>query len=144
MSNEWKSFLIHLTGLKSLSQSSLEAGIKKVLNKRDRATILQIRAAMDLRWLLSEGLVAETVPGTLTKEKQEKLIINQSNCEQDKCGSVGCGLQPNRSRGIDNSKHVDNLEELDIIKEHIKNIGNSPDIESPETARQLDSYAARK
>ena len=50
-----------------------------------------------------------------------------------------CGLQPNRSRGIDNSKHVDNLEELDIIKEHIKNIGNSLDIESPETAQQLDS-----
>ena len=71
---------------------------------------------MDLRWLLSEALVAGTVPETLTKEKQGKLIINKSNCEQDNCGSVVCGLQPNRSRGIDNSKHVDNLEELDIIK----------------------------
>ena len=139
MSNERKSFLIYLTRLKSLSHSSLEAGIKKVLNKRDRATILQIRAAMDLRWLSSEALVAETVPETLTKEKQEKLIINKSNCEQDNCGSVGYGLQPNRSRGIDNSKHVDNLEELDIIKEHVKNVQNSPDRESPETARQLDS-----
>ena len=80
---------------------------------------------MDLRWLSSEALVAETVPETLTKGKQGKLIINKSNCEQDKCEGVGCGQQPNRSRGIDNSKHVDNLEELDIIKEHIKNVGNS-------------------
>ena len=36
----------------------------------------------------------ETVPETLTKEKQ-KLIINQSNCEQDNCENVVCGLQPN-------------------------------------------------
>ena len=99
---------------------------------------------MDLMWLLSEALVAETVPETPTKEKQEKLIINMSNCEQDNCESVGCGLQPNRSIGTDNTKHVDNLEELDIIKEHVKNVQNSPDVESPETAGQLDSYAARK
>ena len=54
----------------------------------------------------------ETVPETLTKEKQ-KLIINKRSCEQDNCVSVGCGLQPNRSKVTDNSKHVDNLEELD-------------------------------
>ena len=39
---------------------------------------------------------------------------------------VCCGLQPNRSRGIDNSKHVDNLEELN--KEYVKNVLNSPDV----------------
>ena len=54
--------------------------------------------------------MAETVPETLTKDKQ-KLIINKSSCEQDNCGSVGCGLQPNRSKTTDNSKHVDHLEE---------------------------------
>ena len=37
---------------------------------------------MDLRWLSSEALVAETVPETLTKGKQGKLIINKSNWEQ--------------------------------------------------------------
>ena len=37
--------------------------------------------------------MAETVPETLTKEKQ-KLIINMSICEQDNCESVGWGLQP--------------------------------------------------
>ena len=94
---------------------------------------------MDLRWLLSEALVAGTVPETPTKEKQEKLIINKSNCEQD-----NGERPPNRSKGTDNSKHVDNLEELDIIKEHVKNVQNSPNVESPETAGQLDSYAARK
>ena len=60
--------------------------------------------------------MAETVPETLIKEKQ-KLIINTSSCEQDNCESVACGLQPNRSKATDNSKRVDNLEELDI-KEH--------------------------
>ena len=59
---------------------------------------------------VSEALVPETVLETLTKEKQ-KLIINKSSCEQDNCESVGCGLQPNRSKATDNSKHVDNLEE---------------------------------
>ena len=63
-------------------------------------------------WGVSEALVAETVPDTLTKEKQ-KLIINTSSCEQDNCESVGCGLQPNRSKATDISKGVDNLEELD-------------------------------
>ena len=48
---------------------------------------------------------------------------------------MGCSLQPNRSRGIDNSKHVDNLEELKI-KEHVKNLQNSPDVETTETAGQ--------
>ena len=48
---------------------------------------------------------------------------------------MGCGLQPNRSKATDNSKHVDNLEELDI-KEHVKNVQNSPDVEAPETAGQ--------
>ena len=67
---------------------------------------------------LSEALVAETVPETQTKEKQ-KLIINTSSCEQDNCESVACGLPPNRSKATDNSKSVDNLEELDI-KEHVK------------------------
>ena len=38
-----------------------------------------------------------------------------SNCE-----SVGCGLQPNRS------KPVNYLKELDI-KEHVKNVQNSPE-----------------
>ena len=56
----------------------------------------------------SEALVSETLPETLTKEKQEKLIINKSNCEQDNCESVGCGLQATDVQ-IDNSKHVDNL-----------------------------------
>ena len=51
---------------------------------------------------LSEVLVAETVPETLTKEKQ-KLIINKSNCEHDNCESVGCGLQPNRCKATDNT-----------------------------------------
>ena len=45
--------------------------------------------------------MAETVPETLTKEKQ-KLIINMSSCKQDNCESVGCGLQPNRSIATDN------------------------------------------
>ena len=75
--------------------------------------------------------MAETVPTTQTKEKL-KLIIN-NNCEQDNCESVGCCLQPNRSKGLDNSKHVDNLKELDI-KEHVKN-QNSPDVSH---LRQLD------
>ena len=83
-------------------------------------------------WGVSEALVAETVPDTLTKEKQ-KLIINTSSCEQDNCESVGCGLQPNRSKATDISKGVDNLEELDI-KEHVKNLQNSPDVETPETS----------
>ena len=83
---------------------------------------------------LSEALVAERVPENLTKEKQ-KLIINTSSCVQDNCESVGCGLQPNRSKATDNSKHVDNLEELDI-KEHVKNVQNSPDVETPETSGQ--------
>ena len=52
--------------------------------------------------------MSETLPETLTKEKQEKLIINKSNCEQDNCESVGCGLQATDVQ-IDNSKHVDNL-----------------------------------
>ena len=78
--------------------------------------------------------MAETVPETLTKEKQ-KLIINTSSCEQDNCESVACGLQPNRSKATDNSKHVDNLEELDI-KEHVKNVQNSPDVETTETYGQ--------
>ena len=43
--------------------------------------------------------------------------------------SVGCGLQPNRSKATDNSKLVDNLEELDI-KEHVKNVQNSPDVDT--------------
>ena len=77
--------------------------------------------------------MAETVPETLTKEKQ-KLIINTSSCEQDNCESVGCGLQPNRSKATDNSS-VDNLEELDI-KEHVKNVQNSSDVETPETSGQ--------
>ena len=42
---------------------------------------------------LSEALVAETVPETLTKEKQ-KLIINKSSCEQDNCESVLHGYNP--------------------------------------------------
>ena len=50
--------------------------------------------------LVSEALVAETAPETLTEEKQEVLIINKSSCEQDNCESVGCGLQLNRCRGI--------------------------------------------
>ena len=78
--------------------------------------------------------MAEIVPETLTKGKQ-KLIINTSSCEQENCESVGCGLQPNRSKATDNSKGVDNREELDI-KEHIKNVQNLPDIETPETSRQ--------
>ena len=49
--------------------------------------------------------MAETVPETLTEEKQ-KLIINTSSCEQDTCESVGCGLQPNRSKATDNTKLV--------------------------------------
>ena len=76
----------------------------------------------------------ETMPEILTKENQ-KLIINKSSCEQDNCESVGSGLQPNRSKATDNSKHLDNLEELDI-KEHVKNVQNSPDVETPETAGQ--------
>ena len=55
--------------------------------------------------VVSETLVAETVPETLTKEKQ-KLIINKSSCEQDNCESVVCGLQPDRSKATDNSKRV--------------------------------------
>ena len=43
----------------------------------------------------------------------------------------------NRSKGIDNSKHVDNLEELNI-KEHVKTLQNSPDVESPETGGQAE------
>ena len=43
--------------------------------------------------------------------------------------SMGCSLQPNRSKATDNSKHVDNLEELDI-KEHVKNVQNSPDVDT--------------
>ena len=69
---------------------------------------------------MSEALVAERVPETLTKEKQ-KLIINTSSCEQDNCESVAFGLQPNRRKATDNSKCADNLEELDI-KEHVKNV----------------------
>ena len=49
---------------------------------------------------------------TLTEEKQEKLIINKSNCELDTCGSVSCGLQPNRSRGIDNRNMLTNWKNL--------------------------------
>ena len=60
--------------------------------------------------------MAETVPETLTKEKL-KWIINKNSCEQDNCESVGCGLQPNRSRGIDTSKHVDNLEDKKHVAE---------------------------
>ena len=56
---------------------------------------------------------------------------------------MGCGLQPNRSKATDNSKHVDNLEELDI-KEHVKNVQNSPDVETPETSGQgVTCQAAR-
>ena len=84
---------------------------------------------------LSETLVAETVPETWTKYKQ-KLIINKSSCEQDNCESVVCGLQPNRSKATDNSKRVDNLEELDI-KEHVKNVQNSPDVETSGQASYL-------
>ena len=83
---------------------------------------------------VSAALVVETVPETQTKEKQ-KLIINTSSCEQDNCESMGGGLQPNRSKATDNSKHVDNLEELDF-NEHAKNVQNSPDVEAPETAVQ--------
>ena len=78
--------------------------------------------------------MAETVTDTLIKEKQ-KLINNKSSCEQDNCESVVCGLQPNRSKATYNSKCVDNLEELDI-KEHVKNVQNSPDVETPETSGQ--------
>ena len=86
--------------------------------------------------------MAETVPEALTKEKQ-KLIINKNSCEQDNCESVGCGLQPNQSKATDNSKHVNNLEELNI-KEHVKNVQNSPDLETPETAGQgVTCQAAR-
>ena len=49
---------------------------------------------------------------------------------------MGCGLQPNRNKATDNSKHVDNLEELDI-KEHIKNVQNSPDVETAGQASYL-------
>ena len=91
---------------------------------------------------VSEALVAETVPETLTKEKQ-KLIINSSSCEQDNCDSVGCGLQPNRSKATDNSKLVDNLEELEI-KEHVKNVQNSPDVETPETSGQASYLSGRQ
>ena len=49
---------------------------------------------------------------------------------------MGCGVQPNRSKATDNSKSVDNLEELDI-KEHVKNVQNSPDVETPETSGQV-------
>ena len=73
---------------------------------------------------VSETLVAETVPETLTKEKQ-KLIINKSSCEQDNCVSVVCGLQPDRSKATDNSKRVG-----------VKNVQNSPDVETPETSGQ--------
>ena len=48
---------------------------------------------------------------------------------------MGCGVQPNRSKGIDNSKHVDNLEEFNIT-EQVKKVQNSPDVESPERAGQ--------
>ena len=71
----------------------------------------------------------ETVSETLTKEKQ-KFIINKSSCEHDSCESVGCGQQPNRSKATD----VDNLEDLDM--EHVKNVQNSPDVETSETAGQ--------
>ena len=74
---------------------------------------------------LSETLVAETVPETLTKEKQ-KLIINKSSCEQDNCESVVCGLQPDRSKATDNSKRVG-----------VKNVQNSPDVETPDTSGQV-------
>ena len=57
---------------------------------------------MQVHVVLSKALVAERVPETLTKEKQ-KLIINKSSCEQDNCESVGCGLQPNISKGTDNT-----------------------------------------
>ena len=46
---------------------------------------------------------------------------------------MGCGLQSNGSKGIDNRKHVDNQDEVNI-KEHVKDLQNSPDLESPETA----------
>ena len=48
---------------------------------------------------------------------------------------MGCGIQPNRSKATDNSTYLDNLEELDI-KEHVSNVQNSPDVETPETAGQ--------
>ena len=83
----------------------------------------------------------ETVSETLTKEKQ-KFVINKSSCEHDNCESVGCGQQPNRSKATDNSKHVDNLKELDM--EHVKNVQNSSDVETPETAGQgVTCQAAR-
>ena len=41
---------------------------------------------------------------------------------------MGYGLQPNRSKGIENSKHVDNLEKLNI-REHVKKKQNSPDVD---------------
>ena len=75
-------------------------------------------------WEMSETLVAETVPETLTKEKQ-KLTINKSSCEQDNCESVVCGLQPDRHKATDNSKRVG-----------VKNVQNSPDVETPETSGQ--------
>ena len=59
--------------------------------------------SLDQRSLAKVGGVSEA----LTKGKQ-KLIINKSSC-----------VQPNRSKATDNSKHVDNLEELNI-KEHVK------------------------
>ena len=83
---------------------------------------------------VSEALVPEKVPETLTKEKQ-KLITNKSSCEQVNCESVGCGLQPNRSKATDNSKHLDNLDELDI-KAQVKNVQNSPYVETPDTTGQ--------
>ena len=39
-------------------------------------------------YVVSEALVAESMPETLSKEKEEKLIINMSNCEKDNCESV--------------------------------------------------------
>ena len=45
------------------------------------------------------------------------------------------GSTTHRSKAADNSKLVDNLEELDI-KEHVKNVQNSPDVETPETSVQ--------
>ena len=83
--------------------------------------------------------MAETVPETLTKEKQ-KLIINTSSCEQDNCDNC---LQPTRSKATDNSKGVDNLEELDIYRT-CKNVQNSPVVETPETSGQASYLSGRQ
>ena len=83
----------------------------------------------------------QTLSETMTKEKQ-KFIINKSSCERDNWESVGCGQQPSRSKATYNSKHVDNLEELDM--EHVRNVQNSSDVETPETAGQgVTCQAAR-